>query len=207
MTKAERFWDRQASQFDRQAENGDATNDKAVAHTMKHLTGSDLVLDYACGTGLATLQMADSVQAIQAIDFSAEMIAIAQSNAAERSITNVDFTQAMIDDEALTEGGYDVVLAFNVLHLLEDAPQVVQRINALLKPGGLFISTTPCLGEDRKIFGVVLSILGKIGLVPSIKIFSIAELEAVIGGGDFQLLETEQLSAAPSNYYVVAQKR
>jgi 2-polyprenyl-3-methyl-5-hydroxy-6-metoxy-1,4-benzoquinol methylase len=32
-------------------------------------------------------------------------------------------------------------------NLLEDNQQVMQRITELLKPGGLFISTTPCLKE------------------------------------------------------------
>ena len=29
---------------------------------------------------------------------------------------------------------------------MEDTPKVMQRINELLKPGGLFISATPCMG-------------------------------------------------------------
>jgi 2-polyprenyl-3-methyl-5-hydroxy-6-metoxy-1,4-benzoquinol methylase len=40
-----------------------------------------------------------------------------------------------------------VILAFHVLHLLEDTQEVVQRMHELLKPGGLFVSATACMGE------------------------------------------------------------
>lgn len=31
--------------------------------------------------------------------------------------------------------------------MVDDAPRVIQRIHELLKPGGLLISATPCMGE------------------------------------------------------------
>lgn len=56
--------------------------------------------------------------------------------AEKRKITNSYFTHAAIFDERLKTEFFDAILAFNVLHLVEDTPQVLARINRLLKPGG-----------------------------------------------------------------------
>jgi 2-polyprenyl-3-methyl-5-hydroxy-6-metoxy-1,4-benzoquinol methylase len=60
---------------------------------------------------------------------------------------NVDFAQTNLFDERYTKESFDVILAFNILHFLEDHRQALQRITELLKPGGLCISLTPCLRE------------------------------------------------------------
>jgi hypothetical protein len=50
---------------------------------------------------------------------------------------------------------------------VENTPKVMQRINELLKPGGLIISATPCIRGT--FLGVLLSPVSKIGLIPPIK--------------------------------------
>ena len=42
---------------------------------------------------------------------------------------------------------HDTVLAFHLLHLLPDLDTALPAILAALKPGGRFISKTPCLRE------------------------------------------------------------
>lgn len=59
----------------------------------------------------------------------------------------MSFTKATLFDESLERESFDAVLAFNIFHLLEGAPKALRRIDELLKPGGLLMSVTPCLGE------------------------------------------------------------
>ncbi|WP_292352624.1 hypothetical protein [Methanomethylovorans sp. PtaU1.Bin093] len=71
---------------------------------------------------------------------------------------------------------------------MEDTPKVIQRINKLLKPGGLFLSATPCM--RGAFLGVLLSPVSKIGLIPQITSFKITELEDSIANRYFEIVET-----------------
>jgi len=115
-------------------------------------------------------------------------------------VKNVTFSQATIYDERLKKESFDAILALNILHLLEKTPQVMSRINYLLKPGGVFISATPCLGQ-KKIMGILLVvplfILSKTGILTAVKFFSLSRINKVIGNR-FQIIETESLSLPSS---------
>jgi 2-polyprenyl-3-methyl-5-hydroxy-6-metoxy-1,4-benzoquinol methylase len=94
---------------------------------------------------------------------------------------------------------------------LENNKQVLKRIAELLKPGGLFISSTPCLKEKMRFLNKFeLSfylLIRKIGLIPLyLKRFKFSELEELIGNGDFQIVETEKLYHRLSFSYTVAKK-
>jgi 2-polyprenyl-3-methyl-5-hydroxy-6-metoxy-1,4-benzoquinol methylase len=207
MAKPEKFWDRSASKYDDSEPSTDPTHIKTVEKTKKYLKVSDVVLDYGCATGTVAIEIADNAKEVHGIDLSSEMIEAAKRKASERKRGNIEFTQSTIFDERLKKESFDVILAFNILHLLEDTQKVMQRINELLKPGGLVISSTPCMGENRASFiSILLSLAMKIGLVPDIRFFKISELEDAIANGNFQIVETESLTRNPTSYFVVAKK-
>ena len=82
----------------------------------------------------------------------------------------------------------------------------MQRVNELLKPGGLFISATACLGEKRTFLGGLLFFLIKIGIVPNMKYFKRIELENLITNGNFKIIERENISDTLPNYFLIAKK-
>jgi 2-polyprenyl-3-methyl-5-hydroxy-6-metoxy-1,4-benzoquinol methylase len=205
MNKSEKFWDKSASKFDQAEKKDEQTNIKIIDRTKKYLKTSDIVLDFGCGTGLISNEIANNVKLIQAIDISSKMIELAKNKADKRKIHNIDFSYSTILDERYKSGSFDVILAFYILHLLEDNQKTIQRINDLLKPGGLIISVTPCIGE--KIFlNVSLSLLSKIGLVPDIKSFKISELEDSIANGNFEIIENESSHQGMPQIFIVAKK-
>jgi 2-polyprenyl-3-methyl-5-hydroxy-6-metoxy-1,4-benzoquinol methylase len=206
MNKSEKFWNRAADQSDKQDNEMDQTYIKTIENTKTHLNSSDIVLDYACGTGIITNEIAGNVKKIHAIDITSKMIEVAKRKAGGRNIENIHFAQSTIFDERFKRETFNVILAFNILHLLEDTQKVIQRINELLKPGGLFISSTACMGEKSKFLGVFISLLSKIGIFPYLKILKISELEDLIDRGNFQIVETENLNSTTSNYFIVAKK-
>jgi 2-polyprenyl-3-methyl-5-hydroxy-6-metoxy-1,4-benzoquinol methylase len=179
---------------------------KTVENTKRHLHRSDVVLDYACGTGIITHELAGHVQEIHAIDISSKMIEVAKRRAGELRIENVNYAQATIFDERFGEGSFDAILAFSILHLLEEPHKVMQRINELLRTGGLFISATPCLGEKRTLLSLLLSLVSKTGIVPHLASLKFSELEGLVAEGAFQIVDTEDLDQNPPNYFVVAKK-
>jgi 2-polyprenyl-3-methyl-5-hydroxy-6-metoxy-1,4-benzoquinol methylase len=206
MDRTERFWDGRANEYDRGEDKYQQTYSKTVENTAKHLHGSDVVLDYACGTGIITHELAGHVREIQGIDISSKMIEVASRRAGEFKIENVSYAQATIFDERLEPGAFDAILAFSILHLLEEPQEIMQRISRLLVPGGLFISATPCLGEKRTLLGILMSLVSRTGFVPHLTSLRFSELEGLIADGDFQIVETEDLDQNPPNYFVVAER-
>ncbi|HEY9246069.1 MAG TPA: class I SAM-dependent methyltransferase, partial [Candidatus Methanoperedens sp.] len=155
MNKSEKFWDRMVKYLDRVERQDEATNIKIIEKTRNRLKISDNVLDYGCGTGTAAIKIAGSVTTVNGIDISSKMIEAAKGKTVERKVNNIDFVQTTIFDEKLKPGSFDVILCFHLLHLVEDTPKVMQRINELLKPGGLIISATPCI--KGTFLGILLS--------------------------------------------------
>lgn len=211
MRKAEKFWDMIANSLDKTEKRLELIYTKILKNTKKYLNSSDIVLDYGCGTGTFSIEIADKVKEIHAIDISSKMLEVAKRKAGERKIENLDFIHATLFDERFTRESYDAILAFGILHLLEDNQLAIQRITELLKPGGLFISSTPCLAEKMtfltKLQFYPVFILIKIGLIPGImKRFKISELKNLIAAGKIQLIETEKIFHKLTAYYIVAKK-
>jgi 2-polyprenyl-3-methyl-5-hydroxy-6-metoxy-1,4-benzoquinol methylase len=204
MNRTEKFWDKRAENYEKPL-NSHYLN--VIGKIRKYLNQSDVVLDYGCATGLVSHEIAGNVKEMHGLDISPKMAEIATTIARERKIENVNFRHGSIFDQSYEEGSLDVILTFNVLHLLEDAPAVVERFNQLLKPGGVFISMTHSLDEKTSFLGIVQFFIRKLGLVPHVKMPKISELRDLITGGGFRIVEAENLSPSPPYaYYVVAQK-
>lgn len=203
--KSQDFWDRVSSRSSKPQKELGGTFLKTVEATERHLTGENVVLDFGCGTGDLTMAVSRRVKAVHAVDTSSGMIDVARARASQCEVGNVDFAQSSIFDDCHLEGAFTIVTAFNILHYVEDTQKVSRRISNLLGPGGLFISSTACLGERRTLLGTLGLILTKLGIMPDMKFFKESELEDLIARGGFQIVETEELSRLP-DYFIVAKK-
>ena len=208
--KAELFWHMNAKNMDRFAENEGLKKFEADRNEKleKYLPGNDRILDYGCGTGTLSIRFAGRVKEIHGIDFAAGMIEVAQGKAAESGVDNARFMQATIFDPRLEKGSYDAVLAWGILHLVEDRNLVVKRINELLEPGGLVVSATECMAEKKTPITSLLSFLMKVGIFPiSLKFFTVAELEESFTGAGFQIVQKEIMGDNPVSCFIAAKKR
>jgi 2-polyprenyl-3-methyl-5-hydroxy-6-metoxy-1,4-benzoquinol methylase len=200
--KAEKFWDRAAASYDREEKKDGKTHLHLIQHVKSYLKLTDRVLDFGCGTGLFSNGISDAVKTVHAIDFSAKMIELAKAKAQKE---NTDYFHAGIFDDRLTLGSYDVILSFYILHLLEDPRLVILHMHKLLKPGGLLISVTPCMGEKPLLAGL-FSILGKIALVPQIRPFTLKDLEKLLTIESFEISENKLLPGTSNQYVVISKK-
>lgn len=207
MYKPEKFWNRMAGHFDKRAKQYELTHTETTGKIKKHLKDSDIVLDYGCATGTIAFRLAPNVKMIHGIDFSYKMIDLAKRNADEYKIGNVDFAKATIFDEQYQSESFDVVLALNILHLVDDAEKALQRINELLKPGGMLITVTASMGELKTYINIIIRLLIKTGLVPKIRFFKIPKLENLISNGNFQIIEAECLNRSKTEYFIAAKKK
>ena len=206
MDRSEKFWDRAAKTYDRDEMGNKPTTIKIIEKTREYLDDSDILLDYGCGTGRISIELAGAVREIHGLDTASKMIEIARNNVDRQKLTNIDFAHATLFDERYQAGTFDVILAFYVLHLLENANAVINRMNELLRPGGMLISVTPCLGEKQTFLRLSLSFLSKIGLVPGIHAFRLAELKDAFLGGNFEIIETECIHPTEGQYFIAARK-
>lgn len=211
MSKSEQFWDRSASTYDNTEEKFEFIHSRSRENTKRYLKDTDLVLDYGCGTGTTACEISGSVKSVRAIDISTGMIEIAKGKAAAASAVNVDFGQADIFDNDFENGSFDVVLAFNMLHTVPDPEGVVQRTVELLKPGGLFISVTPCLGGKKSALVSLQILLVRslliVGVIPiPIRRLKSADLDDLMDDEKLQVIETEEIFKGASSYFMVAKK-
>ncbi len=206
MKNSEWFWDWRAKKYDKQARE-DETYTRAVERFAKYLKADDTVLDYACGTGVVTYKIAADVKEVHAIDTSAGMIELAKERARESEVANVHFARKTIFDAGLGRESYDVILAFNILHLLEDARKAVQRASELLTPGGHMVSVTPCLGEAGVVLRTLLPLISKVGILSYLRTFRVSEVKDLMRDRGFWLLESEVFGGKIPSCLVIARKR
>lgn len=211
MNKYEEFWDGASKNYDKTEERFEYIHNKSRENTKSFLKDSDLVLDYGCGTGTAVCQFSERVKEIHAIDISSKMIELAREKAAVAKVQNVSFEQGDIFDSKYANDSYDVILAFNMLHTVSSPLDVVLRVADLLKPGGLFISVTPCLRQKMSFLVNLqirfVSVLCKLGLIPiPIRRITSSEVNSLLEDGRFQTVESQEIYKDVSSYFVVAKK-
>jgi ubiquinone/menaquinone biosynthesis C-methylase UbiE len=206
MRDAAKFWDRLANWYSKKPVKDMESYNKTLDCAKKHLSESDNVLEVGCGTGTTALLLAPSVKQIMASDFSARMIEIAREKAATQKVGNVHFDRGTLFDEDLQKASFDVIIAFNFLHLLEDIPSAVRRVDELLKPGGLFISKTACLAEHGRLLRLALAVMRPLGFAPYVRFLKVAELEDSITRAGFEILETGTYPPSPPSRFIVARK-
>ncbi len=211
MQKSAKFWNNIAEKYAKSPIADMASYTYTLERTRSYLKPEDSLLELGCGTGSTALLLAGNVRQITASDLSENMIRIGQKKARDQGIANVGFITADVFDEAVPAGPHDVVLALNLLHLLEDVPAAVNRINGLLKPGGLFISKTVCrfgagVPLKLRLMKLVLPLMQMIGKAPFVQFMAIEELEGTITAGGFEIIEAGNFPASPPLRYIVARK-
>ncbi len=209
MNKSENFWDKLSKNYDKQAI--DKAYKLIIDKSKKYFKSHDTILDFGCATGLYDMAFANHVKEIQAFDISAKMIDIAREKAIKNQIDNITFSHTTLFDNTYKASSFDSILALNILLYFEDSEKVLNRMNKLLKPNGLIITSTACLKERRTFIGVtsssIIYILKQLKILPYLKFFTMAELEDKIENCGFKMIEKGILIEKPATeYYIVAQK-
>ncbi|WP_070964035.1 class I SAM-dependent methyltransferase [Vibrio sonorensis] len=100
------------------------------------------VMDFGCGSGFATedlLKLVGPTGKVSAVDCQREMLEITKRKV---SAPNLNFIQyhagkGVVSQEEL--GSYDLVIAFYVMHEVEELGKALADLRAALKPGGQLI--------------------------------------------------------------------
>src|SRR3977135_2103972 len=108
---------------------------------LAELKEGEVVLDLGSGGGIDVLLSARRVGPTgfaYGLDMTAEMLQLAERNAAERGVHNVKFLKGEIEHIPLPDASADVVISNCVINLSSDKAQVLREAARVLKPGGRF---------------------------------------------------------------------
>lgn len=202
------FWNKMARGYaKRPVGNPDAYQVK-LDKTAEYLKPTDRLFEFGCGTGTTALIHAQRVAHVDAIDFSSEMIAIAREKLWDKPADNVNFEVSSFEDWPVPpEGqGYDAILGMSILHLVKDVDQTLQKVRESLKPGGLFFSSTVCLGDSNGLERYFLPPLSAIGVLPKLTRFKGVELIKRIESHGFEIEHDWRPAPDAASIFIVAKR-
>jgi len=176
MSKRAKIWDRFAAGHAKRPVPDEGAYQKKLEVTRGYFRPDMEVLEFGCGTGTTAIHHAPHVKHILATDVSAKMLEIARRKADAAGVTNVTFQQVDIDDLDVPDASVDVVMGHSILHLVEDRDAVIAKVHRMLKPGGVFVSSTMCLGDTMVWFKLVGPVGRFFGLIPLVKVFRVQDL-------------------------------
>ncbi len=188
MDQSTKFWDKIAERYSKQPIADEAAYQKKLKVTREYFRPDMEVLEFGCGTGSTAINHAPYVKHIHAIDISSKMIEIAQGKADAEKVTNVTFEQSTIDEFSVSDQTLDAVLALSILHLLENKEEVIAKVHRMLKPGGIFVTSTACIGDTMMRFLKFIVPIGKfLCLIPQVTVFATKGLEYSFTDAGFQI--------------------
>ncbi len=135
-----KFWNRYAKLYDYEIHKFSSSAYSEIYRLMSAVLTKEMrVLEIATGTGLMALHIADSVQSVEATDFSPKMI----ETAMKKEIPgNVNFSVEDASALSFADETFDAVIISNALHIMPDPELVLKNIKRVLKPKGILIAPT-----------------------------------------------------------------
>lgn len=143
------------SQFDQVAANWDDKPQrtklaKAIAECIKSsvpLLKNMEVMDFGCGTGLVTMELANQVKSVSAFDNSKGMLDVLKHKMKTSGVTNIYPHLIDLHGDICEDKKYDLIFSSMVLHHIEDYEAVLNCFYHLLESNGM-IAISDLYEED-----------------------------------------------------------
>jgi len=158
------FWDFCAPFYDIGAKaNGRAYRE--MLRIVRELVPSGAtVLEAAAGTGAISLAVADKASHVLCTDLSDNMLKKAQKKAAKHKASNVTIANRSIYDLGQPDNSYDVVVAAQVLNLLDEPEKAAAELRRVAK--SMVILPTPYIKNLRGSGRINIRIFKLLGFSP-----------------------------------------
>ena len=121
----------------------------------------DQVLDFGCGPGIFTIIAAkktDSAGKVYALDIHPLAIQMVEKKAQQKKINHI---KTILSDcnTSIPDNTLDLVIFFDVFHMLDNQKEVLVELHRILKPSAIMYFSDHHMKEEQ-----ILSILNKCGL-------------------------------------------
>ena len=95
-----------------------------------------VVLDFGCGPGFFTIDLAKKAQKVVAVDISSEMLNKVRKKAEKNKVDNIQFLQSDGKKIELKDSTVDLILLVTVYHEVGEHEIVLKEFGRILKPNG-----------------------------------------------------------------------
>ncbi len=97
---------------------------------------SDVAVDFGCGPGFFTTELAKRTKKVFAVDISSEMLLKVKNKVTKAKVANVQFLQSDGKNLQLEDNSVDLILLVTVYHEVGDNEAVLKEFHRILKPTG-----------------------------------------------------------------------
>ncbi len=161
----------------------------------ENFSGTEKVLELACGSGQLSFMLAEKSGSLVATDFSENMVAAARKKD-DGGIPGLSFDVKDATATGYPSGSFDVVVIANALHIMPDPDAALAEIRRVLKPGGRLFAPTFVLDEGQgfKPFVKLISLFG----FKAFQKWTLSELIAFIESRGFRVTAHRLVSSGVS---------
>jgi len=113
---------------------------------------SGKILEVPVGTGVLTMPVYKTIPnaEVTCLDYSADMMAVAQHRSERMALSNVRFRQGDVGALPFADSSFDLVLSLNGFHAFPDKEAAYKETFRVLKPGGIFCGCFYIRGENKR---------------------------------------------------------
>ena len=156
------FWDNVAGVYDIFTNIINRKTHKGLCSKVEEeISDTDEVLECACGTGLLSGVIARKCKSLVATDFSRKMLK--KANKKYSAYTNVEFREGNILQIEYPDENFDIVVAANVIHLLDVPYKALAELDRVCRKGGKIIIPTYMNKNDKGKISLFANTVGKAG--------------------------------------------
>ncbi|MBW2003255.1 MAG: methyltransferase domain-containing protein [Deltaproteobacteria bacterium] len=166
------------------------------------------VIEFGCGTGYFTKEIAKKARNVIATDLSDEMLEIARIQLKESR--NINIQKANCEDTYFPSGRFDTVFMANLIHILINPIKALQESHQILRNGGLLI-IVDFTGYSMKLFEKMklgIRYLRKWGMPPRYARNNLSpdELASLVENMDFKVEEVQIMGDKTKALYIRGRK-
>ncbi len=205
----EKYWSKFASTYDDDQEY--VVRKTILQLIIKRLSEErDLgeVIEFGCGTGYFTKEIAKKARNVIATDLSDEMLEIARIQLKE--YRNINIQKANCEDTYFPSGRFDTVFMVNLIHVLINPIKALQESHQILRNGGLLL-IVDFTGYSMKLFEKMklgIRYLRKWGMPPRYarNNLSPGEITSFLENVDFKVEEVQLIGDRTKALYLRGRK-
>ncbi|MGB0660377.1 MAG: class I SAM-dependent methyltransferase [Mangrovicoccus sp.] len=205
MSDPSKFWTKLAPKYAKMAVRNPEAYDHKLSLLRGLITDQDQIVEIGCGTGSTAITLAPLAGHYIAADYAQGMIDIANQKKADAGLENLNFHCTDWTELDLAPNSQDKVFAMSILHLLPQPEKAVAEAWRLLKPGGIFASSTICLKDCYRFMAPIIPVATFFGFFPYIRRMSKAQLSDLVTAPGFEIRE-EYHPGPKEAVFLVAQK-